>query len=152
MIIGRVRALYCIVVVLTLGASAVILFAQTSSPAQGNAWTMESILRKSATRTVKPSYPRSAALKGNTGVAVARVYVALDGHVSYTLVLEAPSEDIAAAVVAAVGQWQFDPDVLTGGHPLALSGLLTFYFETARGKPVVLDPSEAKYVGRWRAK
>jgi TonB family protein len=111
--------------------------------------TSELNLRRQALRIVLPTYPSVAVRGHKTGVAVAKIYVGADGTVSGSELLESPTPSIADAVSRAVAQWQFKPFVWSDGKSVVVSSVLTFYFEFRNGKPVVLNPDEAGYVGKW---
>ena len=60
-------------------------------------------MRKSASKTVMPSYPEDALKKREQGVAVVEVNYDAKGDVVNTSVLESPSQSVGDAVVKAVG-------------------------------------------------
>jgi TonB family protein len=86
-------------------------------------------MRKSASRTVMPSYPEDALKKRQQGVAVVELEYDAKGDVVSSFILEAPSKSIGDAVVSAVKQWKFVPSKKTDGTPVSVRGKLTFYFE-----------------------
>ena len=86
-------------------------------------------MRKSASKTVMPSYPEEALKKRQQGVAVAELQYDAKGDVVSTSVLEAPSKSIGDAVVSALKQWKFVPSKKQDGTPVSVRGKLTFYFE-----------------------
>jgi TonB family protein len=115
-----------------------------SSPVVGR--VSEEGIRRFATITVLPTFPDDALRAKESGVAVASIEVDVNGRISRLEVVEAPSPSIKASVTQAVQKWQFDP-TYTGGRPTRLLGKLTFYFVIRGGKGLVLNPSEAGYVG-----
>ena len=86
-------------------------------------------MRKSASRTVMPSYPEDAIKKRQQGVAVVELEYDAKGDVVSSSILEAPSKSIGDAVVSAVKQWKFVPSKKQDGTPVSVRGKLTFYFE-----------------------
>lgn len=66
-------------------------------------------IRKSASKTVMPSYPEEALKKREQGVAVVELQYDAKGDVITTSLLEAPSKSIGDAVVGAIKQWKFVP-------------------------------------------
>jgi len=100
-------------------------------------------MRKSASKTVMPSYPREALKKREQGVAVAEVQYDAQGDVVNTTVLETPSKSIGDAVVAAIKQWKFVPSKKQDGTAVSVRGKLTFYFEIDKeGKGWVQHPKQ----------
>lgn len=110
-------------------------------------WTLERFLRKWAVKTVTPEFPISAIREHKSGVAVAMVYLDLDGRVSKVEILRSPSPAIADSMSAALSQWIFRPEPTPDGSPILISGKITFYFEIEGNKGVVRDPESAGYVG-----
>jgi TonB family protein len=106
----------------------------------------ESGLRRLANRVVLPEFPRDAIRARKTGVAVAVLDIDERGAVIKIETLEAPSPSIGAALSRALLQWSFTPPV-SEGVPMKMHGKLTFYFLFQHGKPVVLSPDEAPFVG-----
>jgi TonB family protein len=86
-------------------------------------------MRKSASKTVMPSYPEEAIKKRQQGVAVVELVYDANGDVIKTYVLEAPSKSIGDAVVISLKQWKFVPSKKQDGTPVSVRGKLTFYFE-----------------------
>ena len=86
-------------------------------------------MRKSASKTVMPSYPEEAIKKRQQGVAVVELVYDANGDVVKTYVLEAPSKSIGDAVVIALKQWKFVPSKKQDDTPVSVRGKLTFYFE-----------------------
>ncbi len=100
-------------------------------------------MRKSAAKTVMPSYPEDALKKREQGVAVVEVQYDPKGDVVNTAVLEAPSKSIGEAVVRAVKEWKFVPSKKLDGTAVSVRGKLTFYFEIDRdGKGLVQNPKQ----------
>jgi TonB family protein len=110
--------------------------------------TSESILRRWATKTVRPSYPQAAITKRTEGVVVVNVRVAPSGRVSGVHVLEAPSIAIAQSTIDAVSKWEFQQAPLNQ-TAIGFTAKLTFYFVLKGGSPLVQSPSEATYLGDW---
>lgn len=103
-----------------------------------------------AIKIVRPAYPQDALRKKETGVAVARIHLSLEGAVEHVEILEAPSASIGNSVKQALVQSRFEStDGRNGDGPVKFSGKLVFYFEIQDGRGVVLYPSETGYVGRW---
>ena len=86
-------------------------------------------MRKSASKTVMPSYPEDALKKRQHGVVVVELQYDAKGDVVSTSVLEAPSKTIGDAVIIALRQWKFVPSKKQDGTPVSVRGKLTFYFE-----------------------
>lgn len=100
-------------------------------------------MRKSASKTVMPSYPEEAVKKREQGVAVVDVQYDPKGDVVNTAVLEAPSKSIGDAVVGAVKEWKFVPSKKQDGTFVSVRGKLTFYFEIDKdGKGLVQNPKQ----------
>ena len=100
-------------------------------------------MRKSASKTLMPSYPQDAIKKREQGVAVVELVYDAKGDVVDTAVLEAPSKSIGDAVIAAAKQWKFVPSKKRDGTPVSIRGKLTFYFEIDKdGKGQVLNPKQ----------
>ena len=98
-------------------------------------------IRKSASKTIMPSYPDEALKKREQGVAVVEVQYDAKGDVVNTTILEAPSKSIGDAVVKAIQQWKFVPSKKQDGASVSVRGKLTFYFEIDQdGKGVVQNP------------
>jgi TonB family protein len=85
-------------------------------------------MRKSASKTVMPSYPEEALKKREQGVAVIELVYDGKGDVVSTSVLEAPSTSIGDALVRALKQWKFVPSKKQDGTAVSIRGKLTFYF------------------------
>jgi TonB family protein len=135
-------AIFLVIVALNSPVSAL---ASSDSPLSG--WTVESILRAHATRTLRPEYPTDALLAGSYGVVVVEINLDITGLVAKQQILEAPCESIAKAVTQAVDQWHFGAFKDSHGRPMLVSGKLTFYFEIKDRKGFVLNPDETGYVG-----
>jgi TonB family protein len=100
-------------------------------------------MRKSASKTVMPSYPDEALKKREQGVAVVELQYDAKGDVDSTTVLEAPSKSIGDAVARATKQWKFVPSKKEDGTPVSIRGKLTFYFEIDKdGKGLVQNPKQ----------
>jgi TonB family protein len=100
-------------------------------------------MRKSASKTVMPTYPEEALKKRAQGVAVVEVQYDAKGDVVSTTVLEAPSKSIGDAAVRATKQWKFVPSKKQDGTPVSIRGKLTFYFEIDKdGKGLVQNPKQ----------
>ena len=100
-------------------------------------------MRKSASKTVMPSYPEEAVKKREQGVAVVELQYDAKGDVVSTTVLEAPSKSLGDAVVRATKQWKFVPSKKQDGTPVSIRGKLTFYFEIDKdGKGLVQNPKQ----------
>lgn len=100
-------------------------------------------MRKSASKTVMPSYPEAALKKREQGVAVCELQYDAKGDVVTTHILEAPSKSIGDAVITALKQWKFVPSKKQDGTPVSVRGKLTFYFEIDKdGKGRVQNPKQ----------
>ena len=100
-------------------------------------------MRKSASKTVMPSYPQDSIKKREQGVAVVELVYDAKGDVINTAILEAPARSIRDAVIAAVKQWKFVPSKKRDGTPVSIRGKLTFYFEIDKdGKGQVQNPKQ----------
>jgi TonB family protein len=98
------------------------------------------VFRDHATSVVLPSYPVSSISAGHSGRAVIDVRVSGRGKVTDVRVIEAPDEDIAASVKAAIARWSFSPFQAADAHTVyAVRSRLIFYFRVIGGKPVVTD-------------
>jgi TonB family protein len=100
-------------------------------------------MRKSAAKTVMPSYPNEAQNKREQGVVVVEVQYDSKGDVVNATLLETPSKSIGDAVVVAVKQWKFVPSKKQDGTAVSVRGKLTFYFEIDKeGKGRVQNPKQ----------
>jgi TonB family protein len=100
-------------------------------------------MRKSAAKTVMPSYPDEALKKREQGVVVVEVQYDPKGDVINASIIEAPSKSIGDAVVIAVKQWKFVPSKKQDGTPVSIRGKLTFYFDIDKeGKGRVQNPKQ----------
>lgn len=100
-------------------------------------------MRKSASKTVMPSYPEEAVKKREQGVVVVELQYDAKGDVVNASVLETPSRSIGDAVVIAVKQWKFVPSKKIDGTAVSVRGKLTFYFEIDKdGKGLVQNPKQ----------
>jgi TonB family protein len=122
---------------------------QITSPLAVPTTTWEPILRSTAIKSVRPKCPQDAVHNRLTGVAVAQVFLTIDGNVDRVEILEAPSPSAGEAVSEAVVGWRFRPPAPVAGRPLRRSGKLTFYFVTKDDRCSVLYPTETFYIGRW---
>lgn len=108
-------------------------------------------LRTITETTVVPLYPQDAIKARQTGVAVALVTVTEKGVVSKVEVLEAPSPSIGGSLSDALSQWRFKTATVDG-HVTGYTGKVTYYFLFQNGKPAVLSPDQAPYIGHWPTK
>jgi TonB family protein len=100
-------------------------------------------MRKSASKTVMPSYPDEALKKRQQGVAVVELEYDAKGDVVSSFILESPSKSIGDAVVSAIKQWKFVPSKKRDGTPVSIRGKLTFYFEIDKdGNGQVQNPRQ----------
>ena len=100
-------------------------------------------MRRSASKTVMPSYPEEALKKREQGVAVVELQYDAKGDVVDTAVVEAPSKSIGDAVVRAIKQWKFVPSKKQDGTAVSIRGKLTFYFDIDKeGKGLVQNPKQ----------
>jgi TonB family protein len=120
---------------------AVSLYGQPSSPPRVTYKVGEIILRQQAVTKPLPLYPPDSQTQNHTGVAVAAVVVAPDGHVSSVKLLDSPDAAIAEAVSKAVGMWRFT-SLTYGDEPVEMTGKLVFYFVNRSGKWSVFSPAE----------
>lgn len=123
------------------------VYASKSSPILPDSFTSEAVLRKYIKTAPRPSFPVEGVKERQLGVVVVRIRLLDDGTVQWAKVLEAPSECLGLSVRDAVLKWQFEP---FWPKPARFYGKLTFYFVEENGKAIVLDPSEAAYVGHQR--
>lgn len=84
-------------------------------------------IRKSAVKTVMPSYPADAVKQRKQGTAVVELQYNGKGDVVEASILEAPADSIGDAVISAVKQWKFKTSTVKG-QPISVRGKLTFYF------------------------
>lgn len=99
-------------------------------------------MRKSASKTVMPSYPADSLKKRQQGPAIVDAQYDGDGNVTSVSVLEAPCKPIGDAVVEAIRLWKFVPSK-AAGKPVNIRGKLTFYFEIDKdGKGLVQNPKQ----------
>jgi TonB family protein len=99
----------------------------------------EFTLRKYAVKVVMPDFPSPSLKKKNEGVAVFQILVDKEGSVTSVNRLEAPDDWIARAVERILSKWKFKAPTI-GGHPVPISGKLTFYFVIENGKGIVRNP------------
>ena len=136
-----VKVIGVLVAVLTFLSG--LVYSQSPSPPRMS----EKSLRKIAKATTKPLFPEDAIRQRQTGVAVAKMTIDESGSVFKVEVLEAPNETIGASLTKALLEWRFEPNEING-RPTKLTGKVTYYFVFQNGKPVVLSPDEAPYLGR----
>lgn len=99
-------------------------------------------IRKSAAKTVMPTYPKESLKKQTKGVAVAEVQYDGNGNVSDVKILESPDEETGKFVAVAMRQWKFTPSKLND-EPVSIRGKITFYFVIdAKGKGEVKNPKQ----------
>ncbi|MGH9341038.1 MAG: energy transducer TonB [Acidobacteriota bacterium] len=103
----------------------------------------DEVLRKRATRAMKPQFPETSLRRKASGVAVAQVDISDTGEVNSVKVLQAPDPETAASMQAALKKWLFTP-VTIDQKPLLMSGKVIFYFLIENGKGLVLSPAEVK--------
>jgi TonB family protein len=101
----------------------------------------EVALRQSATRLVKPEYPKSSQLAGRTGVAVARVKINEQGMPTAVLVVQSPDKAIEGSVEQAVKACRFKFPI-NRASGFVVNGRLTFYFRLVDGIYSVSNPDE----------
>ena len=135
----------------TLFVMAIIFSVPVHSQTTSSARFSGRSLRTITETTVVPLYPQDAITAHRTGVAVALVTVTEKGVVSKVEVLEAPSPSIGASLSDALSQWRFKTATIDG-HQTGYTGKVTYYFVFQNGKPAVLSPDQAPYIGRWPAK
>lgn len=108
--------------------------------------------RSAASVTATPVFPEDAYKAHKTGVAVALVSTDPQGTVIKVEVLESPSPSIAHALTDALEKWRFVHGTMEG-RPTGILGKITYYFLIQEGRPVVLSPENAPFVGaRWPIK
>lgn len=66
------------------------------------------------TKDVQPIYPASAVAEGRRGVVIIEALVGADGTVTRTMVVRGIGDDLDAAAVEAVRQWEYTPTTLNG--------------------------------------
>jgi TonB family protein len=118
-----------------------IAYAQNSLPRMS-----ERNLRRVATFIVAPQFPEEDIRMHKIGVVVAEIKVDEKGKLSKITILEAPSDTIAVSLSKALSQWRFAAGTVNG-QPSGAVGKVTYYFVFQQGKPVVLSPEEAPYLG-----
>jgi protein TonB len=67
----------------------------------------------------KPAYPATAKKDGWEGSVMLQIRVHTDGSVTVLSVLESEREDVSAAAVQAVSNWQYSPDRNESGIPVS---------------------------------
>jgi TonB family protein len=78
-------------------------------------------------RRVNPAYPASVQQRGVTGSVVIHIRITAEGRVTEPLVLDSPDAELAAATLASVAQWQYEPMRLNG-VPVACEATNVFEF------------------------
>jgi len=100
-------------------------------------------LRRAATVSPMPEYPRPSLERKASGVAVAALSIGLDGRPEKAEILEAPDSETAAAVQAAVMRWVVPWQSGPAGEPVRRrTGKLTFYFRIVDGRGRVFNPED----------
>jgi TonB family protein len=88
------------------------------------------------TKDVRPIYPESARAEGRRGVAIIEALVGVDGTVTNTKVVRSIGEDLDAAAVDAVSQWEFEPTTLNGiAVPVLMTVTVNFTLGDATPPP-----------------
>ena len=101
----------------------------------------ESGFRRAAVATPLPEYPSGSIQRKVTGVAVAAVTFGDNGRTRDVQVLQAPDDEIARAVDAALRQWTWTPiRVADRSENYGAEGKIVFYFRIEGGKPRVIEP------------
>ncbi len=77
-----------------------------------------------------PVYPAVLAARGLEGTAAVRFYVDEEGRVRLPEVVEATAPEFAAAAVAAVSHWRYEPP-RNGGHSAVVRERWAFQFKAA---------------------
>lgn len=77
---------------------------------------------------LRPQYPASAGERGMEGIVIAEAVIDEQGSVADVRVIRSVDDQLDAAVVEAVRQWQFVPTTLNG---LPTPSLLTVTVEFA---------------------
>lgn len=123
--------------VLTLAGLALLM--TRTALAAGYVVIGEENLRKLATRSLMPEYPRKSEQNRAAGVSVTKFYVDETGNVENIQVLQAPDRYIEASLAKAISQWKFQP-YHSNGRIVRVLGKLTFYFSQERGRGHVQNP------------
>ena len=80
-------------------------------------------------RQVKPAYPASAKAQGIEGTILLQAIIGKDGNLlSVTVMNRLADPDLAAAALAAVKQWRYEPTLLNG-EPVEVITTVTVDFE-----------------------
>ncbi len=66
------------------------------------------------TKDVRPIYPDAAKAEGRQGVVIIEALVGADGTVTKTMVVRGVGDDLDAAAIEAVRQWEYTPTTLNG--------------------------------------
>jgi TonB family protein len=77
---------------------------------------------------VHPEYPEAARQARTSGVVVLDAVVATDGQVVDVRVIDSPAPSLAAAAMAAVRQWRFEPARRPNGEPVKVLYAITIKF------------------------
>jgi TonB family protein len=77
---------------------------------------------------VHPEYPEAARQARISGVVVLDAMVAVDGRVVDVRVIDSPVPSLAAAAMAAVRQWRFEPARRPSGEPVKVLYAITIKF------------------------
>jgi len=86
------------------------------------------------TKNVLPIYPASAAAEGRRGVAIIEAVIGTNGTVTNAMVVRSIGDDLDAAALDAVRQWEFTPTTLNGvAVPVIMT--VTVNFSPAGGVP-----------------
>ncbi|MFZ0821591.1 MAG: energy transducer TonB [Candidatus Acidiferrales bacterium] len=128
---------------------ALTLVSAVSPQTTYRASTSERALRLHIINAPTPAFPIDALKRGKYGVVVASLDLDASGRVADVRILESPTSSMGDSVAKAISSWQFRPFKRKDGQPMRMSGKLTFYFELRGKEGIVLDPSQAGYVGRF---
>jgi TonB family protein len=114
-----------------------------SSPEDPLVIVGEDGIRKSAVKTVMPTYPGEALKKREQGTVVVELQYDSKGDVTDVSILESPTASISTAVSQAAKQWKFAGSKTMDGKSVNIRGKLTFYFEIDKtGKGLVNNPKQ----------
>lgn len=100
--------------------------------------------RDNATVQVWPEFPAASLGWGASGVAVAEVIAAEEGHVESVRILEAPDALIGTAVYQAVLQWRIRAPLEGDEVPRRVRTKLFFYFGIIEGQACVRTPEQVR--------
>jgi len=88
------------------------------------------------TKDVRPEYPASAVAEGRRGVVIIEALVGADGTVIQTKVVRGIGDDLDAAAVEAVRQWEYEPTTLNGiAVPVLMTVTVNFALADASAPP-----------------